>query len=144
MTVSVVAAAQDALLALLQASATDVVNDAVLGQPIDPPAEGVWVYEDVRAEHQWSQTGSTTFELDETFTLRIGVAVRVTGNWTAARDRAMVLAGEVEEIVFANPKLSGTIFECHIGPWALNRLMAGDSASIAVVDVSVECEAFVT
>jgi hypothetical protein len=144
MTASAIGPAQDALLALLQANATlnALRGPPQLEQPVNPASEHVWIYEDSSSERKWSQTGTGNFELEETITLKVGVIVIMTDRFNAARDRADVIAGLVEDVVKANPTLSNTVFECMLTSKRIS-MVAGQSFTGVLVDTTIEATAFV-
>ena len=147
MVASAIGPAQDALLALLQANGTlaalsGTAGAPVLGQPVNPQPEHVWLYEASSSERIWSQTGTGNFELDETLTFSIGVMVFMTDTFNVARDRADVIAGLVEDVVKANHTLSGTVFEAHLAAKRIS-MVAGSSFTGVQVDTTIMATAFV-
>lgn len=144
MTVSAIGPAQDALVTLLQANGTlaALAGPPTLEQPVNPSPEHVWVYEDATSDRIWSQTGTGNFQLQETITLKVGVMVFKTDTFKAARTRADVIVGIIEDIVKANHTLSATVFECHLAR-RQNSMVAGGSWTGVLVDTTIEATAFV-
>jgi len=138
-----IAAAQDALATLLRARGALAGVTVDVGRPLQPRAEHIWLEEDIA---QWTQSQATTGDIstaqrDEEFFLPVVVAVKQTGDgFTTVRDRALVLAGEVEQTVRANHKLSNTVFFAEVIPVAMDGGRSG-TERLCVILLNVRCDA---
>lgn len=130
MTSSRTAAAEDALLAALQADATlaAIAGPPQLWEPSDPKDEHVWIAEQLEETQDVHTTGNVPTR-QEDFVIRVRVWVVKTGNdYKAVRDRGVVLVAAIENVVRANFTLTGSVFFADIsairrfsGPWDTRR-----------------------
>lgn len=115
-----IGAAQDGLLAAINTQAALPANPLAgvtrtLGEPGTLKKEHVWISEDADAEQTWDVTGSGAQAKRETFELQAVVLVVKAGNvYKAARDRALLFAGEIEQAVRADPKLAASVWDAEV------------------------------
>jgi len=107
-----VAAAEDALLALLQADGTLSVLDGPpqLFAPQDPKDEHVWIAEEMEETQDVHTTGNVPTR-QEDFEIKVVAFVVKTGDdYKATRDRGIVLVAAIENVIRTNFTMSGSIF----------------------------------
>lgn len=112
MSTSRVAAAEDALLAALQADGTlaAIAGPPQLFEPSDPLDEQVWIAEESESTQDVHTTGNVPTR-QEDFTIRVVVFVAKTGNdYKAVRDRGVALVAAIENVVRTNFTLTGAAF----------------------------------
>ncbi|HXF72680.1 MAG TPA: hypothetical protein VNO79_08755 [Actinomycetota bacterium] len=143
-----IAAAQDGLLAALQAQAAGQGSplagvQLTLGWPVDQQAESCWVDEAGSAEQAFASTTSpSTAEDEETIRLTVRVLVRRGElSYKEARDRALAIAGEVHEALRADRTLGGAVFDAVVVGLDLESGVEGE-ARLVGVSVRVEARAF--
>lgn len=143
------AAAQDALLAALQArpalASLVAARALTLGYPaLGAQAEAMWIS---GAVTEWVQgagsTGtSTTAQREETFTLAVNVLVAKTGaDYKTPRDRALTLAAELEAVLRADWTLGGALFEAFVAGGEVQEGVA-DTQRQVLVTIEVRCRAW--
>jgi len=145
-----VGAAQDALYAILNARAgyTNADGSKVpvdLGYPLPiPQDEHVWISGEI---NDWTQEAETTGDMparQEDFTLTVNIIVRrTTGSYTNVRDRALVLASEVELGVRSNaglPNPSNTVNFSEVATMNMTELVQNEKREIQI-KLGVRCTA---
>ena len=112
MTTSRVAAAEDALLALLQADGTlsALAGPPQLFEPQNPADEHVWIAEDMEETQDVHTTGNVPTR-QEDFTIKVVAFVVKTGDdYKATRDRGVVLVAAIENVIRTNFTVTGSVF----------------------------------
>lgn len=144
MTTSRVAAAEDALLALLQADGTlaAIAGPPQLFAPSDPMDEHVWISEDSDETQDVHTTGVVPTR-QEDFLIKVMAFTALTGNdYKAVRDRGVVLVAAIEAVIRTNFTLSGSLFFGDVvgvkrssEPWEKRRYILNE--------VSVRCRSYI-
>lgn len=76
-------------------------------------AEAVWIAGDLSATYPGAISGGA--QRDEAGTVTVRVLVKMTGaDYGPARDRALELAGAVEDAISGDPTLGGIVAEAHV------------------------------
>lgn len=135
-------AAQDALFSLLEASGD--FNDAQLslGRPTRDEPVQVWVSGETE---QWNANYvvSGLHGKDETFVLRVNVQVtRLGTDYAKVRDDVKDLAQAVEDVVAANPTLTGTVELAQINSVRLGETLADERHRTVAIQMDVSCRAW--
>lgn len=117
---SQLAAAEDALLAALQAQAAEGGSPLAgvalqLGNPgSGRKVEHVWISEDATGEQSWDTTGSGAQSKTEVITLTVFVFVQKGSTYSEFRDRLQALVGEVEQAILADFRLGGAVDDSEV------------------------------
>ena len=138
-TTSRIAAAQDGLLAAIAAQQAGPGSplagvQLALGHPIDLQAEAVWVADDASSDQAHAATSQPGSEdRGETIELQAKCfVVRGELDYKTARDRALALAGEVEDAVRADRSLGGAVFDAETQGLDLESGVDGENRLVGV------------
>jgi hypothetical protein len=135
-------AAQDALFTLLDASAGLGDASVTLGRPPADEGDQVWVSGEVdlwSAEYAVSGLGAK----DESFTLQVRIRVnRVGTTYTTVRDVARDYGRAVEDVIAANPTLSGTVMLANISNVRLEDALLDERTRGCALVIDVACRAW--
>lgn len=107
-----IAAAQDGLKTLIDARVALATVKRILGDPLKALAkETIWISGDIEeGERVFELTGDDLAPEEETFFILCHAFVMLTGdNYKKARDRALVLAGEIELAIRSDRTLGGSV-----------------------------------
>lgn len=137
--------AQDALYGRLSRAVFPDRNVQVsLGRPSNLEADAVWVSGEVdtwNAEHRVSGLKTK----DEQFTLRVYCYAVKLGGYTDARNRVRALAQVVEDTVYADHTLDGTVMLATIDRGGMAEAIMDDGRRRQVLlTMYVNCSAYVT
>ncbi len=105
--------------------------------------EHIWIVEDDSADQEWETTGmGSQIKREE---LRLAVALRATDvEYQAARDRALVLAGEVEAAVRADFKLSNSVWDADVQGIDKRAAELTDEGWLVEIRVRIRARAFLS
>lgn len=139
---SAVWGAQDALYALLAAQSGFTGVQVGLGRPAQDQDENVWVSGELTvwdSEYRVSGLGAK----DETFTLQVSVLVtRLGGDYSKTRNRVRDLGQIVEDVIAANPTLSGTVELAQFTGGRVSESMVDERRRAVIMTMDVDCRAW--
>ena len=138
-------AAQDALYGLLRASSGLAGVSVILGTPFRPEHEMVWISGEV---DEWSRDYRTSglVSQEESFTIRVHItSARLGTEYTPTRDRVKALGDAIDDVITANPQLSGTVMLATIARAEFQEAADMDGRGrAALLTLYIECSAFVS
>lgn len=135
-------AAQDALYALLEAAGTLDAAQLSIGRPTRDEPVQVWVSGETE---QWNAdyVVSGLAGKDETFVIRVNVQVtRLGTDYVKVRDDVKDLGQAVEDVIAANPTLSGTVELAQIGSVRLAETLTDERHRTVALQMDVSCRAW--
>lgn len=135
-------AAQEALYDLLAAAPEFAGVHVTYGAPTKEQPENLWVHGQV---DDWNAAYrvSGTYAKDETFTLKVSVAVvRLGGDYLPARERVRELSAVVEDLIAADMTLGGTCELATIERAQLEDAMIDERRRAVGITVFVKCRAW--
>jgi hypothetical protein len=142
--VTKLAAAESALLALMQADASLGAADPAIPVSLGDPGAGVrsghvWIGDDAEVTWEPDVTMVAAPTTDEIFVLRVLCLYAIKGNnTTGLRDQCMALAAAVTRIVADNRTLSGSVDDCYVT--RIQRDVGATAGGRAmIIEVGVRC-----